>query len=179
MTCPHAAQLQCQQTCRQEVKAEEKLTGQVVVEVLDGALACKAHALFSVHCSPTCFLGSRPVSRQHLCIVQSLGSTLSVPALGNLRARVYEAEQQHTGDDGLHEEAEHGEHSQAAVLDLLHLRDPSRSFRPRPGCNTICPTLPAMLSRDHCSASYSIAILTSDLPYEKLHLPSCSSVCSP
>ncbi len=25
------------------------------------------------------------------------------------------------GDDGLHEEAEHGEHSQTAVLDLLHL----------------------------------------------------------
>ena len=27
-----------------------------------------------------------------------------------------------TGDDGLHEEAEHGEHGQAAVLDLLHLQ---------------------------------------------------------
>ena len=26
------------------------------------------------------------------------------------------------GDDGLHEEAEHGEHGQAAVLDLLHLQ---------------------------------------------------------
>jgi len=25
------------------------------------------------------------------------------------------------GHDGLHEEAEHGEHGQAAVLDLLHL----------------------------------------------------------
>lgn len=55
-----------------------KLTGQVVVEVLDGALA---------------------------------------------------------GDDGLHEEAEHGEHGQAPVLDLLHLRSPINTLSP---CQGVC-----------------------------------------
>ena len=32
-------------------------------------------------------------------------------------------------DNGLHEEAEHGEHGQAAVLDLLHLHSHSNSFK--------------------------------------------------
>ena len=32
------------------------------------------------------------------------------------------------GDDGLHEESEHGEHSQTAVLDLLGLRTPTQTL---------------------------------------------------
>ena len=33
-----------------------------------------------------------------------------------------------SSDNGLHEEAEHGEHSQTAVLDLLHLHRHSTSL---------------------------------------------------
>ena len=33
------------------------------------------------------------------------------------------------GHDGLHEESEHGEHGQAPVLDLLHLRGHSNGLR--------------------------------------------------
>ena len=81
------------------------------------SLKCQPAPTAGMHAVMACAASCVVIQRSGVCCLQKVRPCMTQTHLQRPLA----------GDDGLHEEAEHGEHRQPPVLQLLHLRPASRS----------------------------------------------------